>query len=557
MKYFSKTNVCFEGNSEKDKLLYVMLPDPKNENEPPMLTKEILFENQEFRGIVGNTKQLITIIYTVYKTEAKDVNASWKTEQFDALIERGDAINCSATQDFFIEGTKDNKPKKVKKSKTSIWKTIGIITLSLLAGMVLALVIIKKIAPNNNSTSNMQGQKDENIDGLIIPKQQEISSDTEQITISIDRSYAAVPTEDLQLKGALVDGAAQIELPSFDKEDFFTHVAGYTWGFSTDPNSEKAQYYGGQTYTFKEDTKLYRVLIKYGGGSGTKEDPYLIDYYDQLELMGEEKARGYFKQTADITFPTWATHKPIDTVNELKDKPDAEHFEYDGGGFLMEGLTSPLFGKVSGAVIKNVNVRNAKIVSNEYKDFGCIVCEAFNYRYKSDDKTYETGETLIQNCTVSHTSITLSLPESEVVETEQPAVTTMEVIPPDIIEYDENGNVIEPETTTAPEPTKIAEHCIGAISGLGGQIENCYVQDFGIYNNLPDYYLYAGGISGKPANVFNSSVYFVSTDGNIFNAGGIVGCASGARLYDANGHEAVASNAEQSTNTLTNIPKEE
>ena len=88
----------------------------------------------------------------------------------------------------------------------------------------------------------------------------------------------------------------------------------------------------GQSYEFSESTKLYRVLVKYGGGSGTKEDPYLIDYYDQLELISTEKARGYFKQTADISFPEWASHKPIDTVNELKDTPKDERFEYHGGG---------------------------------------------------------------------------------------------------------------------------------------------------------------------------------------------------------------------------------
>ncbi|MBQ6039286.1 MAG: hypothetical protein IJL32_00695 [Oscillospiraceae bacterium] len=56
------------------------------------------------------------------------------------------------------------------------------------------------------------------------------------------------------------------------------------------------------------------MLVKYGGGSGTKEDPYRIDYFDQLEPMSEEKARGYFRQTADITFPVWASHTPIHTV---------------------------------------------------------------------------------------------------------------------------------------------------------------------------------------------------------------------------------------------------
>ena len=46
----------------------------------------------------------------------------------------------------------------------------------------------------------------------------------------------------------------------------------------------------------------------------------LIDYYDQLELMGKERARGYFRQTEDISFPEYAEHKPINTVNRLKGK---------------------------------------------------------------------------------------------------------------------------------------------------------------------------------------------------------------------------------------------
>ena len=83
--------------------------------------------------------------------------------------------------------------------------------------------------------------------------------------------------------------------------------------------------------------------------------------------MSEEKARGYFMQTADISFPVWASHTPICTVNELKSDPDSEHFEYDGGGFLIENLDAPLFETVSGAVIKNVNIRNSAIVSTNTK----------------------------------------------------------------------------------------------------------------------------------------------------------------------------------------------
>ena len=195
-----------------------------------------------------------------------------------------------------------------------------------------------------------------------------------------------------------------------------------------------------------------------------------------------------------------------------------------------------MFETVSGAVIKNVNIRNSAIVSEEYKDYGFLVCTAYNYHYLAEDeKVYETGETVIEHCSVSHSSITVKPPEPETDENE-PAVTTMEVLPPDVIEYDEDGNIIEPEEEQV-EPTKHAEHCIGAITGIGGEINGCYVTDFGIFAELPDYYLYCGGISGKPAAVTDSAVYYYSAQGNIFNAGGVVGSAAGARAYDARGRE--------------------
>jgi len=312
-------------------------------------------------------------------------------------------------------------------------------------------------------------------DGMIIPMQDSIEENSDTITISIDRSYSATPTEDLQLKGEIENGEAKITLPEFDRTDFFTHVVGYTWGFTSDPEGKKIQYYGGKTYSFKEDTKLYRVLVKYGGGSGTKEDPYLINYYDQLELIGEEKARGYFKQTEDLVFPEYATHTPIDTINELKSDPDSEIFMYDGGNFKIQNLTSPLFGQVSGAVIKNVNISNSHISSPEYKDMGFIVCNAYNYSYKTDDKTYTTGDTVIDHCSVVDSSIYAeyedSLAEEETyVEEEEPTEESVEVIAPDIIEYDEKGEVIE-EKVIEKEPTKKADYCIGGISGVGADIK--------------------------------------------------------------------------------------
>lgn len=263
-------------------------------------------------------------------------------------------------------------------------------------------------------------------------------------------------------------------------------------------------------YSFTADLKLYRVLVKYGGGAGTKEDPYIINYFDQLELMAGEQARGYFKQTDNLRFPEGSKHTPINTVNELKSSPDEESFEYDGGGYTIKGLTSPLFGTVSGSVIMNVNIESANIETKEYEYCGFVVSQAYNYRYEAKDVVYETGETIIKNCTVSGSKLSvLSLKEDGAKTENSPPYTAQ----------------------------KYGEFALGGITGLGGQIENCYVTDVTIKAEYDDYFLYAGGISGKPAKVINSGVYNVSIDGKIFNAGGIAGSAGGSRLYKADGSE--------------------
>lgn len=537
MNYFC--DVHLQSRKDEEKRIFIVLDNENiSDKELPNLTKSILIENNQYKDFTLKYKPKIVVAdYKVYSTE-EEIFASSQDEVFEELIQH-EKVNFIGESEIQVDCAKDKNVKKRRKKKTSPALKFGI------AGGVLVLGVVAFGFGNimGKSKANVETEEVTNViaseDGMIIPEQAEISADAEQITISIDRSYSAVPTEDLQIKGEVIDGVAQITLPEFDKTDFFTHVSGYTWGFSTNPDGKKIEYYGGSTYSFSKDTKLYRVLVKYGGGSGTKDDPYLINYFDQLELMGEEKARGYFRQTEDIVFPEWASHTPIDTVNELKSDPQAEYFEYDGNGYVIQNLDNPLFGTVSGAVIKNINIQNSFINTEKFKDYGFIACEVYNYRYETEDgESYETGETLIQHCSVSHSAIYAEIPQEENATESVQVVTAPVVVPPDLVEYDEDGNIIE--KTTEPEPIKIAKHgefAVGAITGLGGQIENCYVTDFGIYASLEDYFLYAGGISGKPANVVNSAVYYFSAQGNIFNAGGIAGSCGGSRMYNPTGKE--------------------
>lgn len=509
---------------------YLVLDENDKEHK---LTKKALMEKQDYADFNKKNKgKQIYIHYTTYKTACK-VDNSMSNEFFAELISNGSCdYVASADIDMNVkEDKKKAKRTKIQNNTFSFFRTGILALLCVSVGAVGTFLACKNYfnAPPSEEVVNQTVKSN----GMIIPQQSEISEDVDQITISIDRSYLAVPTEDLQLKGEVIDGTATITLPEFDKTDFFNHVPGYTWGFTTDPNGTKIQFSGGNTYAFEADTKLYRVLVKYAGGSGTKDDPFLIDYYDQLELMAEESARGYFKQIDNISFPEYAKHTSIDTVNELKDSPDAEYFEFDGNNYTISNLSSSLFGRVSGAVIKNVNIIDSRISNSEYMDIGFIVNKALNYTYTADNGIgYTTGETLIQHCSVARSSIITEGFDSEAPT--EPQTESVEVVAPDVIEYDEEGNIIEKEEVLTP--TKTAEYCIGAISGIGGKIKDCYVTDFEVSCNLSDYWLYVGGISGKPESVVDSAVYGFSTSGNIFNSGGIVGSASGTRLYDTLGN---------------------
>ena len=542
MKYFCDVHI--QSKKDQEQRLFVVIPDEiAAKTDAPMLTKEMLLQNNIYQEFCSKYHPKVVLAdYIVYETEHDNLFASSKDEEFIELIEN-DAVRRIARSELMMDSTRDKLNGK-RKSKSSPLLTailIGCIVLVGFGAFAGGMNLGKQSVPTESSG---QVQAANNEDGMLIPEQQEIADNAEQITISIDRSYSAVPTEDLKLKGAVVNGVATITLPEFDREDYFAHIPGYTFGFSTKPDGDRIEFYGGKTYNFKSDMKLYRVSVKYGGGSGTKEDPYLIDYYDQLELIGKEKARGYFKQIEDLYFPSYADHKSINTINRLKSDPDEECFEYDGGGFKIENINAPLFGKVSGAVIKNVNIANSSITTKEYGDLGLLVCDAYNYRYQTEDGNYETGETTINNCTVSHCSINIEIPLEEQPTTDYltEAVTAPEpvaVIPDGITQYDENGNPINPvQDTTEPqviEPTKHGEFAVGGITGLGGQIENCYVLDLTINSNLEDYILYAGSISGKPANVYNCVAFGSDIYGKIFNVGGIAG-SCGAKLYDPKGN---------------------
>ena len=212
------------------------------------------------------------------------------------------------------------------------------------------------------------------------------------ITITVDRSY--LNKEPLVYKAALdMTGNAKVTLPVVDdKDDIYDSVFGCTYGYSTkkqDGEFGTIEYFGGVESKFRKDTTLYRVLNEYGGGKGTAENPYIINYYDQLLRLSEQKAKGYFIQTADIAFPRNTERTSISTkkISRGFENKSYDYFVYDGQGYSIKNMSGDggLFGIISASTIRNVVIDGANIKSGEYSNVGFICNEVISYSFPASE----------------------------------------------------------------------------------------------------------------------------------------------------------------------------
>lgn len=311
----------------------------------------------------------------------------------------------------------------------------------------------------------------------------------EYITISIDRSYLGESAETYRIPLDMT-GAGVLKLPKIDdKNDVYSHVEGCTYGYSDRKQNGEfgtIKYFGDTEYKFTENTTLYRVLNEYGGGAGTRDNPYIISYYDQLLRLSDQKTNGCFVQTADIKFPSNIERKPIDTkkISRGYESKSYDFFVYDGGNFKIKGLTGTggLFGNIAGSTIKNVIIEDANIESGNLDNLGVLCNEISSYSFGSVDEArdYATGNSKIINCSVLKSKID-----------------------------GENAKNI------------------GGICGYGGMISDCYVNEISITGGEN-----VGGIVGNACTVTGCLTNGVTASGTIKSAGGIAGTAYGVKLYD-------------------------
>ena len=104
-------------------------------------------------------------------------------------------------------------------------------------------------------------------------------SKAKYITVTIDRSYLGKAA--LKEKVAInLRGEAMYTPPQINnRNDPYNYAPGCTYGWTTKKTTGEfgnIEYFGGEEYALTKDVTLYRVLAEYGGGKGTKDEPYLI-----------------------------------------------------------------------------------------------------------------------------------------------------------------------------------------------------------------------------------------------------------------------------------------
>lgn len=277
--------------------------------------------------------------------------------------------------------------------------------------------------------------------------------------------------------------------------------------------------------------------IRFSGGTGTAEDPFIIsdatdleELSDNVENNKESFAGQYFLMTSDIDMSNVANLRPIgNNFGRSADLPDfIRPFSgtFDGAGHTIRnlqmehrnGLFGGLFGIIDNATIKNVNIDNSDIYISvgaaAIVGAGTGKCSIVNCHVGENvsitNGSYYAGGIIggllqgdgstIADCTNAATVKSINISGGIIANNSQTGLT---------IERCGNvGNIVEANSYT------------GGICGYtteGLTINDCYnTGKIELYNNQQNPSIFGGGILGAAMEV---SAYDNITITNCYNAG--------------------------------------
>ena len=186
MKYFCDVHI--QSRQDQEKRLFIVIPDDAvNKMDTPNLTKEMLLQSQQYQEFISEFRpKLVMADYTVYKTEEDGLYASSRDEIFIGLIESGNVEKIGRSE-IAVDCTRDKLNGAKNRRKSSPFSKV-IFAVCLLFVAFGAFGAGKFIGNQGAVIPETEALQKANEDGMLIPEQQDIATDQEQLTVSIDRS---------------------------------------------------------------------------------------------------------------------------------------------------------------------------------------------------------------------------------------------------------------------------------------------------------------------------------------------------------------------------------
>jgi hypothetical protein len=174
-----------------------------------------------------------------------------------------------------------------------------------------------------------------------------------------------------QILANLISGSQEDGGYLFESEVELTAVPSENWNFIRwEGDVESTE--NPITVTMDQNISLVAVFSIFDDGDGSAENPYQLSSVVQLQEI-QNHLDAHFVQTADIDATATGTWNNDLGFEPIGDDIDSFTGSYDGGGFIIDGLTINrseefyvgLFGYINGGVVSNVSLQAADITGEE------------------------------------------------------------------------------------------------------------------------------------------------------------------------------------------------
>jgi hypothetical protein len=234
MRYFFHVHV--EARQNEEISFFVLsqitaIADGKIKSLTQELTAEKVKQNPAYAELAKKKYKRVMVDYIIFQTETEITQTDDLNTRLQAILDDGEAtrlacgeLEICSSKNAGSDRKSGSGKKKNKKLNSKSYLVIGTL---LIVALFCGIAVGQQISGTQIVTPQRPPIVHSEFEEFIMPVIPEFPPEAELVTITIDRSYFAVPREDLQLQGVIINGIATITLPAFDRNDFFTHVPGH------------------------------------------------------------------------------------------------------------------------------------------------------------------------------------------------------------------------------------------------------------------------------------------------------------------------------------------